>query len=206
MRLSGLLYKGNKHPGTLYYENEHISVMIKAVPKIPGDFTSRVKNYSRAYVEFRCPDPKWQSTEISEANIAAIEGIGFSLPSELNSVTFANMVNELDINNSGTASTPVLIAIAGPSATPAITNETVGKTIRLVRSLSEGELLLINTKRGEKSVKLYSGDTESDAFGFLDPLSQFWELEPGVNHIVYGEGGQAATSIHISFYERYEGV
>ena len=205
MRLIGIL-RGTQTAGTLYYTNDYISVRIGAVPRIPGDFAERIKSYSKADIEFYCPDPTWCSLEETHVYMAHIENAGFVLPTEMNNIMLANTVSELDIRYAGTAPSPVRIAVSGPTETPSITNTTTGKTIRLTRSLNEGELLVIHTERGKKSVILYSGDSSFDAFGYLAPTSKFWELEPGINHIVYGSGGQAQTSVRISFYDRYEGV
>lgn len=206
MRLAGLLRPQGSQKGDLYYENDHVSVKIKAVPKVSGDFEKRIKLYLSSDIEFYCPNPYWSGLSEHRANIANVEGAGLVLPCEFNSIVLMRTINELDINNSGTVRTPVRITIIGPSESPVITNQTVGKAIRLRRALSSGERLVINTERGNKSVKLYSNDTETDAFGYLHPLSKFWELEPGTNHIVYGNGGQAETSIHINWFDRYAGV
>ncbi len=205
MRLIGML-RPSSEQGTLYYENDHISVKIKAVPQLPPDFKERIRNYNGAEIQFYCCSPQWQSLEEKKADIAYIPGSGFTFPRTLNSIRFIYMKDTVTIDYKGTAPTPVIITVEGPSETPAITNETTGKTIMLTRSLLSGELLVINTERGNKSVSLYSGDTVTDAFGYLSPMSVFWELKPGLNRIVYGNGGTAQTSVHIRYYERYSGV
>ena len=64
------------------------------------------------------------------------------------------------------------------------------------------------TERGKKSVTLIdrSNGTTVDAFGYLDPLSEFWELIPGNNRILYGSNGNIETGLYISYFERYAGV
>lgn len=207
LRLIGLLRKPpGKKTGTLYYTNDNITVRIGAVPVMSGDFKKRIINYNEAEIEFYCPDPDWQSPNETQVSITCEEGIGLSFPTELNNIILGRTFNELDIDYTGTAPTPVTIAISGPTETPVITNETVGKSIRLTQTLNSGELLIIRTQKGQKSVKLFTDDSETDAFGYLSPTSQFWNLIPGVNHIVYGDGGQAQTSVQIKFNTRYEGV
>ena len=208
MNAIGMLRKTGKQKGMLYYENDIISVRLEAVPKVPPDFEVRLRNYNRGTVEFYCPDPDWQSLSELQENIGYVEGVGFSMPAAFNPyVSFARRDNDTDISYNGTANAPVRITVVGPSDTPCITNETTGKSIRLTRSISTGEILTINTQRGRKSVILTdtTSETETDAFGYLDPTSEFWELVPGVNHIVY-EGGQAQTAVHITYTTRYSGV
>lgn len=194
-------------PGTLVYINDYISVQIQAVPILPPDFNERIKNYNKAEIKLWCPDPVWQSLEIKSASVAAQEGVGFTLPFSF-PISFASVINEISVENFGTTSAPVTITITGPGDNPTITNLANGKKIALLdKSLDSNEQLIINTERGKKSVKLYKNGTETDAFQYIDPASEFWELEVGENRIVYSSDDNAkATRIVISWIERYEGV
>lgn len=208
MNAISMLRQTKKQKGMLYYENDIITVCLEAVPKVPPDFEVRLRNYNRGTVEFYCPDPDWQSLSELQENIGYVEGVGFSMPVAFDpAISLARRVTDCDINYTGTADAPVRITVVGPSDTPRITNETTGRSILLTRSLSTGEILTINTQRGRKSVILTdtTSETETGAFGYLDPTSEFWELVPGVNHIVY-EGGQAQTAVHITYTTRYSGV
>ena len=206
LKIIGLLRASNGM-GALYYSNDCISVKIGAVPRVPPDFVERIKNYNKADLKFFCPSPLLQSLETKTASIAKINGIGFSMPFSF-PITFSHIRNEIVISNLGTSSTPVTITITGAGVDPAITNTANGKTISLLdKTLSEGEQLIINTERGHKSVKLVSNGVVSDGFQYINPLSDFWELEVGENKIVYSsEDNAEATSIVISYNERFEGV
>ena len=206
LKIIGLL-RAENDVGTLYYSNDYISVKIGAVPIVPPDFAERIKNYNKADLKFWCPQPLWKSLETKTASIAKIDGIGFEKPFQF-PITFAHIRNEIVIDNLGTARTPVTITITGTGINPAITNTANGKTIALLdKTLADSEQLIINTERGHKSVTLKSGSTESDGFQYIDPLSEFWELETGENRIVYSsEDNAEATSIVISYNERFEGV
>ncbi len=206
LKIIGLL-RAENDVGTLYYSNDYISVKIGAVPITPPDFNERLKNYNKADLKFWCPQPLWQSLETKTASIAKIDGIGFEMPFSF-PVTFSHIRNEIIINNLGTARTPVTITITGAGENPSVANTANGKTIALLdKTLSDGEQLIINTERGYKSVKLVQNGTETDGFQYINPLSDFWELEVGENKIVYSSDDNAeATSIVISYNERFEGV
>lgn len=206
LRLIGLLTPKSEL-GTLYYQNDCISVKTAAVPQIPPDFTQRIRNYNKADITFYCPSPDWVSLEPIYKEISYVEGTGFRLPFSF-PIHFAQVNSRLDIRYNGTASTPVEIMIVGSEeeVKPKITNETVGKSIVLSKVLHEGEILIINTEKGKKSVTLQKNGVVTDAFGYLEPQSEFWELENGMNHIVYGNGKQNKTKIRITYYERYSGV
>lgn len=207
MRLIGLL-RPQAIPGTLYYENDYIAVRISAVPRIPPDFEKRIRNYNEADISFYCPQPEWISLDEQQESIAFIENSGFQLPLSFspNGISFCYTQSDLDIDYVGTAPAPVRITVLGPSDQPVIRNETTGRHIRIQRALSDGEILVINTEKGRKSVMLQTDDTVINAFGYIDPTSKFWELQPGVNHITYGDDEQVQTSIYINYYIRYAGV
>lgn len=115
--------------------------------------------------------------------------------------------DEIDIDYVGTAPAPVKITIAGPAENPTLTNETTVKSIGLLgKSLASGEELVINTERGKKSVKLHKDGVVQDAFQYINPVSEFWNLECGNNHIVYKSDDSLATRISIEYVERYSGV
>ena len=209
MRLIGLLsLADDEHPGTLYYTNDYISVKIGAVPKKAGDFRTRKRNYNIGEVTFYCPVPRWISLEEQSVDVSSALS-GFEFPCEFDGgVAFAKTSGIIEITNNGTANTPVRITVVGPSTEPSVKNLTTGKKIKLSRNLESNETLVIETERGNKSVTLIdrSNDTTADAFGYLDPLSEFWELVPGNNRILYGSDGTVETGLYISYFERYAGV
>lgn len=204
-RLIGMLTAKDKL-GTLYYTNDYISVKLAATPHIPPDFTERIKNYNKADIQFWCPSPDWEALESRKETIAYVEGISFKLPFQF-PVSFSMLKDEIDIDYIGTAPAPVKITIAGPAENPTLTNETTVKSIGLLgKSLASGEELVINTERGKKSVKLHKDGVVQDAFQYINPVSEFWNLECGNNHIVYKSDDSLATRISIEYVERYSGV
>lgn len=194
-------------PGTLYYSNDHISVKTAAVPIIPPDFVKRIKTYNQADIRLWCPSPDWIALQSKSSSIAAQEGTGFMLPFSF-PISFTGIRNRISVENGGTAPAPVTITINGPGIEPSITNLTNGKTIALEnKTLDEDEQLIINTQRGQKSVRLLKDGVYTDGFQYIKPDSVFWELEPGLNDIIYSSADDAqATRIVIEWTERYEGV
>lgn len=204
-RLIGLLTP-TKELGTLYYSNDYISVKTSAVPSIPPDFSDRIRNYNKADITFWCPSPDWEALNSRKETIAYVEGISFKMPFKF-PVSFSMLKDEIDINYIGTAPAPVKITIVGPAQNPTLTNETTDKSIGLLgKSLAIGEELIINTERGKKSVKLYKDGIVQDAFQYINPVSEFWQLKCGNNHIVYKSDDSIATRISIEYVERYSGV
>lgn len=206
MELIGLL-TADDVPGTAYYQNDYIIVKCPAVPVLPPDFSKRIQNYNESGIRLWCPDPDWISLENKTASIAWDSNSGFRLPFRF-PISFSHLKNEVVIDYKGTARSPVVITITGPAENPSIVNHTTNKTIALNdRYLTEDEQLVITTERGKKSVELQKNGRITDAFQYVDPLSEFWELIPGKNVIAYySDNNLEATSITVEYAERFAGV
>ena len=202
-----------KEPGTLYYQNEYISVCIAAYPANAAEFATRIKNFNSAQLTFRCPSPYWEAVEeMPPSYMAYVEG-GFSFPLEFaperdHKIQFASRSNRCTVLNNGSVATPVRLTILGPANNPAVHNLTTGETIRVKKTLEEGDTLVIYTKPGEKRVLLTGKDgATSSAFAYIDLQSTFFQLQPGVNELQYESGNESEmTRVIIQYRERYAGV
>lgn len=205
-RLIGLLTPTNEL-GTLYYSNDYISVKTSAIPSVPPDFSERIRNYNKADITFWCPLPEWISLNSKTESVGYVDGVSFEFPFQF-PISFAMLKNQLIIDYHGTSPAPVEIVVSGPATNPSLKNATTGKTIALLgKTLEEDEKLVINTERGNKSVKLIRNGQKEDAFQYINPQSVFWDLMPGKNHIVYNSSdGSVLTKMDISYSERYSGV
>lgn len=193
--------------GWLYYRNDYIFVRIQALPRLPPDFSERIRCYNKAEITFWCPSPYWRSFEQKSASIGYITGSEFTFPFSF-PATFASMANEVTIQYNGSIPAPVRIVIHGAAVEPKITNTATGKFLALTgRSLSTNQRLVIYTVRGGKQVLIADGGNVSDAFQYIDPASEFWELQPGENRIVYDSADDTKTTrIEIEYTELYSGV
>lgn len=193
--------------GWLYYQNDYILVRTQALPRLPPDFTERIRNYNKAEVSFWCPFPHWRSLTAKNEEIGYVKGEGFEFPFSF-PIKFANLKNEVSINYQGSVSAPVTITIYGSATKPKITNKTTGQYIALEQGLTDSQRLVIVTTRGSKSVKIAeTGKATKDAFQYIDPASVFWELQPGENIITYDSGDDSqATTVKITYVELYSGI
>lgn len=197
-------------PGTLYYSNDYITLKIKAIPQSSPQFTGRIKNYNSATVKFFCPSPAWEAVEETTRRIAWI-GNAFEFPveAEENGIEFGVIQSNATVKLNTVINASVIITIGAPATNPiVIKNVTAGESITLEKSLAEGEQLVINTKRGSKSVILVHADgTEEDAFNYITPDSVLFELLPGENLIEYENWNEnEPTTCTISYHELYSGV
>lgn len=196
--------------GTLYYINDHITVMIKAYPQLPGDFTERIKNYNKCSMKFYCPDPHWSATEQQAIQMSYdILDDAFSFPLTFeDTVCFAENRTTATIEYGGSVPAPVTLTLIGNVLSPVIRNETTGEQIEVADvELTENDTLTINTKKGAKSVTLYKDGVTSSAFNLVTASSVFWQLQPGKNVIsLTSLKGVTASTLIIAYANMYGGV
>ena len=196
-------------PGTLYYTNDYKTLKIGAVPQNSPQFTARIQNFNTASIEFYCPSPFWEETAATVKKVAYV-GSDFSFPLSFEgNIRFGVVQSETIITPKSVVNVPLLITIGAPATNPIkLTNRATGETIELGKALTDGQKLIINTKRGNKSVILVNADgTSEDAFNYITPDSVLFELVPKENNIVYESWNEnEPTTVTIEYYERYTGV
>lgn len=199
----------NSVPGTLHYQNDYISAKIGAIPQASPQFTARIKNYNAAEIVFFCPSPFWESENERQVKIAWI-GNAFEFPIAIEPrMEFGVMRSKEKVNINTALNTSIIITISAPATNPIkISNNTTGQVIELEHSLKGSEKLIINTKRGGKSVTLvHNNGTREDAFHYITPDSELFELVPGENELEYINWDEnEPTKVEIAFHELYSGV
>lgn len=204
------LLSNTRQAGTLYYINDHITVMIEAYPQLPGDFTERIRNYNKCSVKFYCPYPFWSETEQQtiQMEYEILEDV-FSFPLVFeDNICFAENRTSKTIYYNGSVPAPVTLTLLGNILSPIIRNETTGEQIEVEDvELSDGDTLTINTKKGSKSVILYKNGETSNAFNLVTTSSTFWQLQPGKNVISFTSSkGNTASVLIVAYTNLYEGV
>ena len=194
--------------GKIIWEQEDgTTYHLDCIPYTPifPDGQAQNKWYQVVIVQFLAPDPFWYDPTQIQQIMVGFSG-GFSLPFSF-PINFGTVGTQIDVSNSGNVSTPVIIYLYGEVVDPVITNTTTGEAITISQTVSDGDILIINTAFGEKSSLLLSGGVYTNAFEYIDPDSTFWKLEPGSNTISYSvtsEGANAACRVY--YFHRYSGV
>jgi len=183
--------------GSTYY----LDVITKSI-----NFIESVKSeYTTVVIQLIAPNPFWYDPTQLESIMVGFSG-GFSFPFSF-PVSFGQVGTQVTITNSGNVDTPVLIYFYGEVEEPVIENQTTDESITLTQTVDDGDILIINTAFGEKSVMLLSGGEYTNAFEYVDPDSDFWKLQPGDNTVRYtssSEGENAECRLY--YYNRYSGV
>ena len=193
----------------MYYEEErYIEVAVVKAPEFPGQ--DRAAGYQRCLIHLVAPNPLWLSPLITEEPMAAYTGL-FSFPLEIpeeEGIEMGFQIETRTVENDGDTATPVYIEFFGPAAEPEVSNNTTGEFIRVNRSISANEKLVIDTEFGNKKVEVEKDDGEREnAFNWIDLESSFWQLQVGENELEYrAEEGQDDATVRIRWRKRYMGV
>ena len=169
-------------------------------------------NKIKAMASILCPDPYWKDAAETEASMKKIINLfefPFSIPPE--GIAISELLNntEGEILNQGSIQSGCMITIEAINSVlnPYIENITTGEKMIINKELTRGDVLTINTNRGNKSVKLYADGTTTNIINDLDESSKWITLEIGANKIIYGaEYGEENMSIKIQFRNLYGGV
>ncbi len=197
--------------GRLIYQNDAGQWWIPAIVKQGVTADARTRNFNHCQAVFWCPDPYWRGMEEQETDLA-YTGTGLEFPLDIDSVEgveFGEASWEAVVVNGGSAAAPLQIRIAGPATFPKITKVSTGEYIRVKTKLEEGDVLRINTTRGQANVEigLPRGDWWKNGFGYLDLGSTLFQLDPGENRIRYESADETeVTQVKIYHYDSYEGV
>jgi hypothetical protein len=185
--------------GTTYYLD-----CIPLKPIFPSG-EGRSHNHQIVIIQFIAPNPFWYDPTQLEQIMVGFSG-GFSLPFSF-PFTMGTVGSQVDINNLGNIETPVLIYFYGEVVNPVMQNLTTGEDITITKTIDDGDVLIINTAFGEKSVMILSGGEYTNAFEFVDPDSVFWKLAPGDNTLKYTVSSEGANAeCRLYYYHRFSGV
>lgn len=199
--------------GTLRYERgtevKEIKVVAESVPSFPDGSRNRGDNFQKAIIFLKAPNPYWQSISVTEEPMAAFVPI-FEFPSdkywevEEDGDLYFEVSTEGEIrtfNLKGDAEAPVRITFHGPSVNPVVRNNTTGEYIKVNRTLSENDVLFIDTS--DATVEI-NGE---NVFNWIDLGSTFWKLQLGDNEIQYtADSGKEEASLNIEWQEQFIAV
>jgi hypothetical protein len=196
--------------GVLRYEYDgyvkEITAVIDKPPVYPSGSSNRMEKFQKAVITLVCPSPFWLDiATISEPLVAWIGEFKFplSFPTRM-----GRQGDTRTLANDGDVSTPVVIEFRGPATNPKVANNTTDEFIKVNRSLTSSERLVIDTAFGRKRVEIVNDDgTTTNVFNWIDLDSTFFSLIPGNNEINYtADSGKESAVVSLSWRNRYVGI
>ncbi|MCH5352948.1 MAG: phage tail family protein [Acutalibacter sp.] len=132
-----------------------------------------------------------------------------SIPSK--GFTFSDRTEGLftTIENSGTAETGLLLYFRASATVenPSLKNIKTGEFIKLNRTLTAGETVIINTNYGHESAISQYRDTVEDVINSVDLDSTFLQVPVGLTTFQYAaDSNVTSMTVTLYFYQKYLGV
>lgn len=194
--LGPALYRVEKMDGTV----RELRRVILDEDGLPLD-ANMASIHQRGRLEFdlylRADDPYWYDPVDSHESFALAEPGGFVLPAVFPIyLRPSGIAASRTLVNGGHAQTWPTWTIIGPGLEPRLTNRTLGRSLQVLRRLTAGEQLTIETEPSRRGVWLRAGDTTLDVSG--DRRGRFWSLTRGLNDVevsmLDAVGGQVSIS------------
>lgn len=194
----------------IYFKNQNRDVFIEGyVETFEADLFGMTQ---QPQISIICPEPFFKAVDeilVEFSNTLALFEFPFSIPEEgiefsrIESMT-TKYINAGDIE---TGAIITLSALSNQILNPIIYNRTSNEFFKLAVDLSEGDTLVINTNKGEKSVKLIKSGVETNLLNKITSGSTWLQFQPGVNEISYdADEGAANLKVNVAIAQKYGGV
>lgn len=165
-----------------------------------------------AQISIICPNPYFvnqDDTMVEFTSIIPLFEFPFSIASE--GIEFSRLVlgENKDIYNSGNVETGMIIEFKalGETTNPTIYNFETGAKIKVNVTLEEGDILTVNTNKGQKSVTKNHNGVITNAINLLDRTSEWLQLISGDNIFLYtADTLPQNLTCTIYYNELFEGV
>jgi Siphovirus-type tail component, C-terminal domain len=198
--LKGALVAGSTH--TLKIVRDGTGIAERCQVRVDGALESpvvagTVGPIMRFGVTLLAPDPRWYSDTLSQGSYDPTDsgtgGLTFDLDFEL---TFnVSSGATLTTDNQGTISTPPYFTVTGPVVNPKITNETTGESIYTTGlALSTGATVEIDVANR----RCLLGGTTSRPDLIDSSLTEWFELQPGINQLRMTGSGMSASATNLA--------
>lgn len=197
-----------------YYTNESLDVSIEGyVESVECDLFS---NSEMAQISILCPYPYFKSlSEILTDSSKSIPQFYFPFSINIGEPVVISTLDEssgIAVYNSSESETGVTVQINILDACSSIEikNITTGDDFEINFSFLANDTVIINTNKGQKSIKLIRSGVISNIFSAIQQGSVFFQLAPGVNNFEYLVDNSAANNDEITitfrYYNIYRGV
>lgn len=197
-----------------YYTNESLDVSIEGyVESVECNLFS---NNEIAQISIICPYPYFKSlSEILTDSSKSIPQFVFPFSINIGEPVIISTYDEssgIAVYNSSETETgaTIQIDILFVCASIEIKNITTGDDFEIVYPFIKNDTIIIDTNKGQKSIKLIRNGVITNIFSALQQGSVFFQLVPGTNNFEYLVNNSAANNDDISItfkhYNIYRGV
>lgn len=173
--------------GELTYTNDYMEKTISVLPTLLPTPVEKYGTLQLLNIELTANDPFWYDKTETISTMVDYQG-------------------GITLNNVGDYETPMRVEFSGITVNPQILNETTGELIKVNKSLTTGEKLIIDTSYGNKTVThITSSSVRTSAYNLVTNDSKFFSLQLGNNKIKYS-ADMGTPVIKIYWKNRFAGV
>lgn len=205
-------YVPTKEPCTFYYQNDTVDVYIEGyVHSVEVDLFSMSELMQ---ISILCPQPYFKSVDEIIDDISKVTPL-FTFPFSID-IGDPIVISSLDasaitnvVNISGTTGLIIEADFTDDASSLKIQNTDTGEYILLSYAFESGDIVTINTNKGQKGVSLLRDGVTSNLFTSVQNGSTFFQLNTGDNMFTYlVDGGENDQAVNILFkhYTIYRGV
>lgn len=195
----------------LYVKNGLRNVWIEGyVESIEGDL---YENPQVLQVSILCVDPYFKALEFNDyslSNVTPVFEFPFTIENgETVSMSELSIATETNIHNAGDDETGVEIQlkVLGLALEPTIYNTTTNEHFTIEYELYAGDVVILNTKRGEKSLTLIREGVEINIINHMARGSKWFNLISGDNVFTYNAiHAPENIQVFVNVQALYEGV
>lgn len=199
-----------KAPLRLYFETETKSVWIDGYTE--ANEVGLFSKSQQSKISIVCPNPYFKDgneIDVDFSNLLSLFEFPFTIDAE--GVEFSSIERASStIVNMGTVSTGAIFTLTATTSqilNPTIYNETTNEYFGLNVDMDQGDIIVINTHKGEKSAILKKDGTITSVVGSRSSGSKWLQLAAGENKISYDcDEGSAGLQVSIQTTINYEGL
>lgn len=197
-------------PVELHFKNDSRNVKISGyVENYDGSLFDQKQLIQISII---CPQPFFEDAEYIIQQVSEILNLfefPFAIDDEGIPFSEINSDRELTIYNSGEVSAGVIITLhaTGPVTNPVIYDVTNGGQFALTVEMNNGDEIVINTNRGNKSVFMTSDNERTNIINSMSTNSKFFTVAPGETVFTYDcTTGRDNLQVYFQFSNKYQGV
>lgn len=212
------MFKPSNKDGTLvveYPDGRQRYITTRVLGGLDFNMDTQAGHSIRTVVKLRCSDPTWYDPNQVTLPIVTISGTPTVYP-KIYPTTYGTSAfgGSYDIYYDGTWLSYPIITVTGPVTNFSITNTSKNQNITLVSgtTITAGNQLRFDLRYGYKTVTDQNGVNKIGLIDSSSELAQFAiypqpDVADGINNIlVTGTGTTTASSVYLSYYNRYVGI
>lgn len=208
-RIALYKYFREKKHCTLYFSNGTRNVRTEGI--VESFDCNAWSKKQIAQISILCPNPYLIDTTQQDVNFSVIQSL-FEFPVSIPAagIEFSRMEydrEETIIAGDIETGMDIRFMAIGSATNPTIYNTETLESMKVNISLENGDVLRINTTRGQKAITFTHEGVTTNVINDLEPGSTWLQLQAGVNKLLYtADSNPENLIVNIEYNTLYEGV